>query len=114
MLTKIMKRKLSGLNYLFLDIKEVKWRGDALKKSPKMHKETGYETKKHSMFCSAKDTIPTFQESNVNYWLTFPGCNENYIGKTDLITCLHEHGSHDNQSMHQDLLKYMDIVNLMK
>ena len=78
-----------------------------------------YEIKKLAMFCFSRDTIPTLQKSNVIYYLTSPGCNENYIGKIDrnLITCLHEHGLLECKQMDQRLLKrehFMDILNFMK
>ena len=84
----------------------------------RMYFSTCYETKKLAMFCSTKHTIITQQNSNVIYCLTCPGCNENYIGNTDrnLATGLHEHGSRNDQPMHQRLLKckhFIDIVKLI-
>ena len=57
------------------------------------------------MFCSAKDSIPIYQKANVIYKVTCPGCNENYVGKTDrnLVTRLNELASHEDQPMHQHL-----------
>ena len=112
MLTKILKRKLSVLHYLILD--------RCFKRSPKIPNRsgyffTGYETKKHAMFCFAKWYILTLQKLDVIYCLTFPGCNKNYFEKINKLiikkkqiptTCLlNEHGSCDNQPMHQHLLK---------
>ena len=53
------------------------------------------------------------------YCLTFPGCNENYIGKThrNLATLLLEHDLRKDQPMHEELLEYkhiIGIVNLMR
>ena len=66
---------------------------------------TLYNTNKFSMFCPTKDKIPVHQRSNVIYELTCPGCGNKYIGKTDrcIITRLLEHGSRNDQPMHQHL-----------
>ena len=58
-----------------------------------VHLITCYETKKGTaIFCSAKDSIPIHQKTKVIYKVTCPGCNEDYVGKTDrnLITRLNE------------------------
>ena len=73
-----------------------------------VHLITCYETKKGTaIFCSAKDSIPIHQKTKVIYKVTCPGCNEDYVGKTDrnLITRLNEHASHENQPMYQHLSK---------
>ena len=59
------------------------------------------------MFCSAKDWIPIHQKANVIYKVTSPGCNEDYIGKTDrnLVTRLNEHGFREDQPMYKHLWK---------
>ena len=70
------------------------------------------------MFCSTKDIISTLEKSNIIYCLICPGCNENYIRKTDCnpaIHLLYVHGSCIDQLMHQHHLKcdyFMDIMNL--
>ena len=48
------------------------------------------------MFCSAKESIPIHQKANAFCKVTCPGCNEDYVGKTDrnLVTRLNEHPSH--------------------
>ena len=55
--------------------------------------KTIYTNKKLSMFCSSKDQIPRDQKANLIYSFTCPGCNAQYIGKTDrnFITRLQEH-----------------------
>ena len=45
---------------------------------------TCYETKRAALFCSAKDNIRIHQKANVICKATYPGCNEDYVGKTDL------------------------------
>ena len=66
---------------------------------------TCYETRKIAMFYSAKDSILIHQKANVIYKVTCPGCNEDYIGKTDrsLVTRLNEHASCEDQHMYQHL-----------
>ena len=60
------------------------------------------------MFCSAKESIPIHQKANVIYKVTCPGCNEDYVGKTDcnLVTILNEHAPREDQPMNQHLSKY--------
>ena len=60
------------------------------------------------MFCAAKDGIPIHQKANVIYIVTSPGCNEDYLGKTDrnLVTRLNEHASREDQPMHHHLSKF--------
>ena len=73
-----------------------------------VHLITCYETKKGTaIFCSAKDSILIHQKTKVIYKVTCPGCNEDYVGKTDrnLITRLNEHTSHEDQPMYQHLSK---------
>ena len=72
-----------------------------------VHFITCYETKKTAMFCSTKDSIPIHQKANIVYKVTCPGCNEDYVGKTDcnLVTRLNEHGFREDQPMYQYLLK---------
>ena len=50
------------------------------------------------MFCSAKDSIPIKQKTNVICKIKYLGCKEGYIGKTDrnLVTRLNEHGSRED------------------
>ena len=81
---------------------------NCLKKVQKCLKEnvcfiTCYETKKTAMFCSANDSIPIRQKANVIYKVTFPDCNEDYVGKTyrNLVTRLSEHASREDQPMYQ-------------
>ena len=66
---------------------------------------TFYETKKTAMLCSAKDSIPIHQKENLIYKITCPGCNKDYIGKTDhnLVMRLNEHASREDQPMYQHL-----------
>ena len=106
MKTKTTKRKLSGLYYLpcsFL--------------SPILFSKKGfpYVLKQNSFhyFALPKTLFP--HSKNINC-LTCYGYNENSIGKTDrnLLTRLHEYGSHDNQPKHKHLLKcehFIDILN---
>ena len=57
------------------------------------------------MFCSVKDKIPTHQKSNVIYSIKFPGCGEDYVGKTDrcALKRLYEHSNSSDQPMSQHL-----------
>ena len=61
--------------------------------------------KKYAMFCSVKDKIPTHQKSIVIYAIKCPGCDEDYVGKTDryVITRLNEHINRSDQPMFQHL-----------
>ena len=71
------------------------------------------------MFCSAKDRIPIHQKANVIYKVTCPGCNEDYLGKTDrsLVTRLNVHASRKDQPMYQHLSKcehFAHIIDLLR
>ena len=59
------------------------------------------------MFCSAKDSIPTHQKTNVIYKVSCPDYVEYYIGKTvrNLVTRLNEHASREDQPTYQHLSK---------
>ena len=71
------------------------------------HKIVSYETKKTAMFCSAKDSIPIHQKTNIIYKITCPGFSEYYIRKTDrnLVWRLNEHASCEGQPIYQHLSK---------
>ena len=58
-----------------------------------------------AMFCSVKDKIPTHQKSNVIYSIKFPGCGEDYVGKTDrcALKRLYKHSNSSDQPMSQHL-----------
>ena len=59
---------------------------------------TYYNTKKMTMFCSAKDKIKTTQKANIIYDIQCTACKEHYTGKIGrcFVTRLDEHGSrHD-------------------
>ena len=81
---------------------------------------TSYNSKKMTMFCSAKDKIETTQKANKIYDIQCPACKENYIGKTDryFVTHLDEHGSRHDQPILQHLvncqqfLEELSILNL--
>lgn len=98
------KKKLFALNYLILDIKEIKRRKDTLK-IPKMPDKKGF----FSLVTKQKNLLFLLLRRHFSHnCLICPCCKENYIGgKTDrnLVTRLHEHGSRDNQAMHQHHLK---------
>ena len=51
------------------------------------------------VFCSNKDKIKFEQKSNVIYEFICPGCNRQYIGRTDIciITRLNEHAERKDQ-----------------
>lgn len=51
------------------------------------------------VFCSNKDKIKFEQKSNVIYEFICPGCNRQYIGRTDIciITRLNEHAEREDQ-----------------
>ena len=72
---------------------------------------TCYKTKKTTMFCSAKDSVPKHQKANVIYKITCLGYNEDYIGKTDcnLVTKLNEHASREDEPMYQHC-EHLDIL----
>ena len=83
---------------------------NCLKKIQKCLKEnvrfmTCYETKKTAMFSSAKESILIHQKANII--ITRPGCNEDYVGKTNrnLVTRLNEHTFREDQPMYQQLSK---------
>ena len=59
------------------------------------------------MLCSTKNSIPIHQKANVVYKVTYPGCNEYYIRKTDrsLVTRWNEHAFLEDQPMYQHLTK---------
>ena len=63
--------------------------------------KTVYKTNKLSIFCNTKDRVSVEQKSNVIYRITFPGCFQKYVGKTDgnLITRFDEHSIKVDQSM---------------
>ena len=63
--------------------------------------KTVYKTNKLSIFCNTKDRVSVEQKSNVIYRITFPGCFQKYVGRTDgnLITRFDEHGIKVDQSM---------------
>lgn len=109
------KKKLFALNYLILDIKEIKRRKDTLK-IPKMPDKKGF----FSLVTKQKNLLFLLLRRHFSHnCLICPCCKENYIGKTDrnLVTRLHEHRSRDNQAMHQHHLKwehFIDTVNLMR
>ena len=77
---------------------------------------TCYETKKSGMFCSAKVIIPINQKAKFIYKVICPGCNEDYVTKTDrkLLTKLNEHASRDDQPIYQHLLKFTHATNLLR
>ena len=70
-----------------------------------------------AMFCSVKDQIPTHQKSNVIYSIKFPGCGEDYVGKTDrcALKRLYEHSNSSYQPMSQHLQhceKFLETMTL--
>ena len=75
---------------------------------------TCYKTKKTTMFCSAKDSVPKHQKANVIYKITCLGYNEDYIGKTDcnLVTKLNEHASREDEPMYQHCEHFAHIIGL--
>ena len=84
-----------------------------------VHSITCYGTKKTKMFCLAKYSIPIHQKANLIYKVTCPGCNEDYVGKTDhnLVTRLNERASYEDQPMYQHLSKcehFAYIIDLHK
>ena len=79
---------------------------------------TCYKTKKTAMFCSGKGSIPIHLKANVIYKVTCPGCNEDYIGKTDrnLVTILNKHACCEHQPMYQHLSQcehFSHIIDLL-
>ena len=78
-----------------------------------------YKTNKLSMFCNAKDSISVEQKSNVFYKITFPGCFQKYVGKTErnVITRPDEHGTNVDQPMYQEFNNFgafIDHIMLFK
>ena len=63
-----------------------------------------YRTNKLSIFCPTKNRISWTQKANVIYIIQCPGCDNDYVGKTDrnLVTRLSEHGKKEDQPMFQD------------
>ena len=85
---------------------------NCFKKGKKFLKEnicfkTFYGTKETVIFCSAKNSIPIHHKANVICKVTYPGCNEYYVGKTDrsLVTRWNEHVFREDQPMCQQLTK---------
>ena len=62
-----------------------------------------YRTNKLSMFCPTKDRIRWNQKAKVIYIIQCPGCQNDYVGKTDrnLVTRLSDHGRKKDQPMFQ-------------
>ena len=60
-----------------------------------------YRTNKLSMFCPTKDRVMWNQKAKVIYIIQCPGCQNDYVGKTDrnLITRLSQHGEKEDQLM---------------
>ena len=60
-----------------------------------------YDVTKLEFFCSTKDRTPKLNESFVAYEFICPGCNDNYVGKTERT--LHErcveHACNDKDSI---------------
>ena len=63
------------------------------------------------MFCSSKDFVQFQQKANVVYKITWPGCFNKYIGKTDKYTIarIDEHGTEPNQAVHHTPYKLYKI-----
>ena len=78
-----------------------------------------YKTNKLSMFCNTKDSISVEQKSNIFYKITFPGCFQKYVGKTErnVITRPDEHGTKVDQPMYQkfgNFGAFIDHITLFK
>ena len=78
-----------------------------------------YKTNKLSMFCNTKDSISVEQKSNVFYKITFPGCFQKYVGKTErnVITRPDEHGTNVDQPMYKEFNNFgafIDHIMLFK
>ena len=77
--------------------------GDNMRKEIiKMFKEntrfiTFYDTKKTAVFWSAKDSTPIHQKGNIINKVTCPGCNQDFIGKSNRSLVTNELGSHKDQ-----------------
>ena len=67
------------------------------------------------MFCFVKDKIPAHHKFNVIYTIEFPGCGEDYVGKTDrcVITRLNEHSNRSDQPKFQHLQHCEKILETM-
>ena len=77
-----------------------------------------YDTNKISYYCSNKDKVPELQRHNVVYLITCPGCNEQYVGKTNccISTRLEQHGNKPDQPMYQHFMKcdlFQDTYNML-
>ena len=75
-----------------------------------------YKTNKLAMFCSNKDHIQLQQKANIIYRITYSGCCNKYIGKTDrnIITRLDEHVTEPDQPMYQHVTNCAQFAEYLK
>ena len=112
-------RKVTWINLPYLGKKGEQLTSSLIRKLKRSFKENikfkmVYKTKKLSMFCNTKGSIPAEQKSNVIYRITCPGCFQKYVGKTDrnLITRLNEHGTKSDQRMYQHLIIVVHLMTM--
>ena len=71
-----------------------------------------YTTTKISDLCSVKDKIPNEHKFDVIYNINCPGCDKNYLGKTDccFYKRMHEEGNKLDQPMFNHLKNAKNLI----
>ena len=78
-----------------------------------------WKTTDTNCFISLKDPIPKTYQSSVVYEFKCPGCNSNYVGKTDrcLYTRIKEHSSLDSTEIYNHITscnEFNFVINLLE
>ena len=70
-----------------------------------------WKTTDANCFISLKDHTPKMYQSSVVYEFKCPGCNANYVGKTDrcLYTRIKEHSCHDSSKIYNHICSCNDF-----
>ena len=81
-------RKVIWINLPYLGKRGEQLTNSLMRKLKRSFKEnikfrTVYKTNKLSMFCNTKDSISAEQKSNVIYRITYLGCFQKYVGRTN-------------------------------
>jgi hypothetical protein len=74
-----------------------------------------WKTTDTNFFISLKDATPKTYQSSVVYEFKCPGCNANYVGKTDrcLYTRIKEHSSLDSSEIYNHI-KFLSLESMVK
>ena len=81
-----------------------------------VHFKVFYETTKITYFTNNKDPTPLLHQSNVVYEFKCPGCNANYVGKTErtLWERTHEHGwTNKDKPVYQHLTNCSEFQHIL-